>query len=313
MRLVRHLSDLPHASLTNGSAVTIGAFDGLHVGHGQLLDAVLSAAKQHAVPSVVMSFEPMPREFFAKNNPPARLMRFREKFEALADYGIDIFYCPRFAAQMRDIVVADFIRRILIQGLNAKHIVVGDDFHFASKREGDVAQLLRVSEVLNFGVEQIPSVIIDDLRVSSSAIRELLWGSDTGKANRLLGRPYQMSGKIVQGDQLGRTLGFPTANVDIRRRQSAVMGVFAVRVRGLSGGALDAVANVGIRPTFNGTKPKLEVHIFDFDQTVYGAYIHVEFIARLRGEEKFDSVDELVAQMHLDADNARSVLSKLTE
>jgi riboflavin kinase/FMN adenylyltransferase len=191
-----------------------------------------------------------------------------------------------------------------------KHLVVGDDFKFARKREGGIDQLLQVSNVLDYTVAQVPSVMVDGIRVSSSAIRDALWGDETARATLLLGRPYQMSGKVVAGDKVGRTLGFPTANVDIRRRQSAVMGVFAVRVTGLSGGARDAVANVGTRPTFNGVKPKLEVHIFDFDETIYGEYIHVEFIARLRNEKKFSGIDELVAQMGIDADNARLILSE---
>ena len=312
MRLVRHLSDLTFEQLANGSVGTIGAYDGLHLGHRQLLDRVLVASKELGLPSVVMSFEPMPREFFSAENPPARLMRFREKFAALANHGIDIFYCPRFSDAMRSVSADEFIRRIMIHGLNTRHLVVGDDFKFARKREGSIAQLLRVSKVLEYTVEQVSSVVVDDIRVSSSAIREALWGDHTDRATRLLGRPYQMSGKIVMGDKLGRTLGFPTANVDIRRRQSAVVGVFAVRVTGLSGGPKDAVANVGIRPTFNGTKPKLEVHIFDFDETIYGEYINVEFIARLRSEKKFASIDDLVAQMRIDADNARLVLSDFT-
>lgn len=311
MRLVRHSVDLPYQRLDKGSVVTIGAYDGLHLGHAQLLDRVLAESSQRGLPSVVMSFEPMPKEFFAAKNPPARLMRFREKFDALASIGIDIFYCPRFGEQMRDIAADAFIRRILVHGLNARHLVVGDDFQFARKREGGVEHLRRASSALHYTVEQVPSVIVEGERVSSSAIRQALWGDDTSRATVLLGRPYRMSGKVVMGDKQGRTLGFPTANVDIRRRQSAVMGVFAVRVTGLPGGPRDAVANVGTRPTFGGTKPKLEVHIFDFDQAIYGQYIHVDFIARLRGEKKFAAVNELVAQMRLDADNARSILSKI--
>jgi riboflavin kinase/FMN adenylyltransferase len=158
-------------------------------------------------------------------------------------------------------------------------------------------------------VEQVSSIVVDDIRVSSTAIREALGSGDLKRATALLGRPYRMSGKIVLGDKVGRTLGYPTANVDLRRRQSPVMGIFAVRVHGLDGGPRDAVANVGTRPTFDGTKPLLEVHIFDFDEDIYGQYIHVDFIARLRGEIKYDEVEELVAQMHRDADNARSILT----
>lgn len=309
MRLVRHLDDLPYPGLDAGSVVTIGAYDGLHLGHQQLLDRVTGLASQHDLTSVVMSFEPTPKEFLAGSSPPARLMRFREKFESLASHGVDLFYCPRFAAPMRDIAAPDFIRRILIHGLNAHYLVVGDDFQFARRREGTIEQLQQTSSVLGYSVEQVPSVIADGVRVSSTAIRGALGTGDMRRATALLGRPYRMSGKIVKGDSVGRTLGYPTANVDLRRRQSAVMGVFAARVHGLDGGARDAVASVGSRPTFDGTVPILEVHLFDFDEDIYGEYIHIDFIGWLREQQKFDEVDELVAQMHVDADNAKTVLA----
>lgn len=309
MRLIRHISEAPFDKLANGSVVTIGAYDGLHLGHEQLLKQVKTASDRLGLPSIVMSFEPTPKEFFSGSSPPARLMRFREKFEALQDHGIDFFYCPRFDAQMRDISAGDVIRRILIHGLCARHIVVGDDFQFARRREGRLEHLQQAGRALGYAVEQVPSVIVDSVRVSSTAIREALWTGKMQRATALLGRPYRMSGKIVRGENLGRSLGYPTANVDLRRRQSAVMGIFAVRVQGLAGGSLDAVASVGNRPTFGGTKPILEVHIFDFDKEIYGRYIHVDFIARLRGQEKYDRVEDLVAQMHRDADNARSILA----
>ena len=308
MRLVRHLADLPYPELENGSVVTIGAFDGLHLGHQQLLERVMHVAGDTGLTAVVMSFEPTPKEFFGADRPPARLMRFREKFEGLEASGIDLFYCPRFAASMRDIPAPDFIRRILVHGLNVRYLVVGDDFHFARRREGTISQLNAVAGVLEYDVEQVPSVVVNGVRVSSTAIRDALGRGDMKVASKLLGRPYRMSGKIVQGNRVGRTLGYPTANVDLRRRQSAVMGIFAVRVHGLRGGPHDAVASVGSRPTFDGTKPILEVHIFDFDRDIYGEYIHVDFIAWLRAQVKFDVVEDLVAQMDVDADNAKSAL-----
>lgn len=309
MQLVRHLVDMPHPRLAAGSVVTIGAYDGLHLGHRQLLERVVSSARRRSMPAVLMSFEPTPKEFFSAAKPPARLMRFREKFEELASAGIDVFYCPRFVRAMREIPAADFVRRILIHGLNTRHLVVGDDFHFARRREGGVEHLARAAAALDFELEQVTSVIADGVRVSSTAVREALATGDLKRATTLLGRPYRMSGKIVAGEKLGRKLGYPTANVDLRRRQSAVIGIFAVRVHGLDGGPRDAVASVGSRPTFNGSKPLLEVHVFDFDGDIYGRYIHVDFIARLRDQQKFDSADELVAQMHVDADNARSILA----
>ena len=308
MRLVRHLEDLPYPDLEAGSVVTIGAYDGLHLGHQQLLERVIHVAKDKGLTAVVMSFEPTPKEFFGAESPPARLMRFREKFEGLDACSIDLFYCPRFAASMRDIPAPDFIRRILVHGLNARYLVVGDDFHFARRREGTIQHLNAIAGLLEYDVEQVPSVVVNGVRVSSTAIRDALGRGDMNVASKLLGRPYRMSGKIVKGDRVGRTLGYPTANVDLRRRQSAVMGIFAVRVHGLHGGPHDAVASVGSRPTFDGTKPILEVHIFDFDEDIYGEYIHVDFVAWLRSQVKFDVVEDLVAQMDVDADNARSAL-----
>jgi riboflavin kinase/FMN adenylyltransferase len=303
------LADLPFADLAGGSVVTIGSFDGLHLGHRKLLDKVISKARLLGVPSIVMSFEPTPKEFFAAENPPARLMRFREKYDALAEDGIDIFYCPRFDPAMRDIRSGDFIRQILVHGMNVRHIVVGDDFHFARKREGSIDDLLRSQTALQFDVDRVPSIIEDDVRVSSTAIRAALAHGNLPRATTLLGRPYRMSGRIVEGRRVGRTLGFPTVNVDLRRRQSAVMGIFAVRVSGLAQGSVDGVASVGTRPTFDLVKPLLEVHLFDFDRDIYGEYIHVDFVEHLRDEEKFGSIDELVAQMNKDAENARSILA----
>ena len=309
MRLVRHLSDMPHPSLARGSVVTIGSYDGLHPGHRQLLDRVVAASAERKVPSIVMSFEPTPKEFFAADAPPARLMRFREKFEALADYGVGIFYCPRFGEAMRSISVDSFIRQVLVHGLNARHIVIGDDFRFARRREGSIVELERAAPALQYSIEQVPSVIVDGIRVSSTAIREALAAGEVARATALLGRPYRMSGRIVKGRKVGRSLGYATANVDLRRRQSAVMGIYAVRVYGLPEGPVDGVASVGTRPTFDLVKPLLEVHLFDFDRDVYGEYIHVDFVEHLRDEEKFDSVDALVAQMKIDEDNARSALT----
>ena len=309
MKLVRHTEDFPFDELSNGSVVTIGSFDGLHLGHQSLLTNVITKSRSLGVPSIVMSFEPTPKEFFATKNPPARLMRFREKYEALANYGVDIFFCPRFNPAMRSIRVDAFIRQILIHGMNARHIVVGDDFRFARKREGGIDDLRRTNKALEFGIDRMPSIVKDSVRVSSTAIREALADGKLARATTMLGRPYRMSGRIVRGRQVGRTLGMATANVDLRRRQSAVMGIFAVRVTGLDGSRLDGVASVGTRPTFDLVKPLLEVHLFEFDRDIYGEYIHVDFIARLRDEEKFENVDDLVAQMHQDVENARTILA----
>ncbi|MEM9208453.1 MAG: bifunctional riboflavin kinase/FAD synthetase [Pseudomonadota bacterium] len=309
MLLVRNANSFPFDRVRNGSVVTIGAFDGLHRGHQKLLDAAFSASERLCVPSVLVSFEPTPKEFFAGDSPPARLMRFREKFDALQQAGVDVFFCPRFDSAMRDIAADTFIRRLLVHTLNLRELVIGDDFHFARRREGNVTLLRRAGIALNFKVTQVPSVVVGGERVSSTAIRDALWNGEMERATRLLGRPYRMSGRVVPGQSLGRDLGYPTANVNLQRRQSAVMGIFAVRVHGVDTVPLDAVASVGTRPTFDGVKPLLEVHIFDFNRDIYGSYIHVEFVARLREERKFDSADALIEQMDIDSRQAREILA----
>lgn len=309
MYLARTPADFPFDLVAAGSVATIGSYDGLHLGHQKLLGHVLAESKTLGVPSVVMSFEPTPKEFFAQEHPPARLMRFREKFAALKEFGVDIFFCPKFDDAMKGIAADTFIRQILVHAMNVRHLVIGDDFRFAQDREGHLRTLQRAGSALGFEVEEMASVISADERVSSTAIREALWEGDLERAGRLLGRQYRMSGKVIEGKKLGRELGFPTANVNLNRRQSAVMGIFAVRVSGQTWGPLDAVASVGTRPTFAGVKPLLEVHIFDFDEEIYGEYIDVDFVARLRSEEKFADVAELVKQMHLDSAKAKEILA----
>lgn len=309
MYLVRSPANFPFERVAAGSVVTIGAYDGLHLGHRKLLDSVVKAASKANLPSVVMSFEPTPKEFFSADSPPARLMRFREKFDALRETGIDIFFCPRFDDRMRGIAADTFIRQLLIHAMNVRCLVIGDDFRFAAGRSGTVEQLRRAGEAVGFEVRQEKSVVVAGQRVSSTAIRQALWTGELELATRLLGRHYSMSGKVIAGDGLGRELGYPTANVNLRRRQSAVMGIFAARVRGVAGQPLDAVASVGTRPTFGGTKPLLEVHIFDFDADIYGEYIQVDFIARIRSEEKFENAKALIEQMHLDSARARAILA----
>lgn len=309
MRLARSIDGFPFDLVAHGSVATIGSFDGLHKGHQELLRHVLEHAHSAGVPSIVMSFEPTPKEFFAQERPPARLMRFREKFEALAECGVDVFYCPRFDEAMKNISADAFIRRILIHSMNIRHLVIGDDFRFAQDRAGHLQTLQRAGGALGFSVEEMPSVIVGDERVSSTVIRDALWEGELAHARKLLGKDYRMSGKVIEGQRLGRTLGYPTANVNLNRLQSAVMGIFAVRVSGRDWGPLDAVASVGTRPTFEGTRPLLEVHIFDFDKDIYGEYIHVDFIARLRNEEKFDDVNDLIEQMHRDSARAREILA----
>lgn len=310
MQLIRSINNFPYKRLEKGCVLTIGAFDGLHLGHQCLLDNVIKKSEESNLPSVVMSFEPTPGEFFSRDKPPARLMRFREKYQALKDLGIDIFFCPRFDKKMQNIEADDFIRQLLIQRLNLKYLVIGDDFHFARKRTGNYEQLMKVKKLLEFDIKKISSIIVNDKRTSSTLIRELLRQGDLIKASQFLGKSYQMSGRVITGQQLGRELGYPTANVNIHRLESALMGIFAVRVHGLADEPLDAVASLGKRPTFyEGQKPLLEVHIFNFNKDIYGRYIDVDFISKIRDEIKFDNADELIDQMHKDANDAKKILS----
>lgn len=290
-----------------GSIVTIGNYDGLHLGHQAMLAALRKRADEFKLPATVLCFEPSPQEFFLGASAPARLSRFREKFHNLAAYGVDRMICVRFARVQR-LGAREFVKSLLVEGLGARWLVVGDDFRFAHAREGTTALLRDLGREFGFGVDQTPPYLVDGVRVSSSLIREELAAGQLGRAAQLLGRPYRMFGKVVLGQQLGRTLGFPTANLRMHRRVIPMMGVFAVRVTGAGLRNAPGVASLGTRPVVNGKEPLLEVHLFDFNDDLYGENLHVDFIARLRDERWFPNLDELVAQMHRDADQARAAL-----
>ncbi len=307
MQLYRYLSSLARAP-NRGRAVTIGAYDGIHLGHRAILAVLKEKAESLAAPALVLSFEPMPREFFAPVNPPARLTRFREKFECLAALGIDELFCPAFGS-VRELSPDVFIRELLVDGLGVRHIVVGDDFRFAAGRIGGIEDLQRAGQTFGFDVTAVPGVYRGDQRISSTQIRLALKAGDLETARGMLGRDYSMSGRVVRGLGLGRKLGYPTANVSLNRRQTPVDGIFAARVLGLGGEPLDGVASVGTRPTVGGEKPLLEVHVFDFDRDIYGEYITVQFVERLREERKYSDLDSLVAQMHEDVSAARAALA----
>ena len=297
-------------ALPTACVVTIGTFDGVHLGHRRILARVCELASLHGLPSVVFSFEPTPAEFFSRHQPPARLTRFREKFHALDELGLDWFFCPPFDAQMEALDPDQFVDRLLCDTLRVAHLVVGDDFRFGHGRAGTFEDLLRGGQRCGFAVEQIGSVRVGGLRVSSTAIREALQAGDLARARKLLGRYYRMEGRVVHGSKLGAELGFPTANVRLNRRVAPIGGIFAVRVAGLGENLLDGVASLGSRPTVEDSgRPLLEVHIFDFDRPIYGQHIAVDFIAKLRDEERFADLEALVEQMHRDAAQAREVLA----
>lgn len=294
--------------MPRGCVATIGVFDGLHLGHQRILERLLEVASNDGLPSVVFSFEPTPKEYFGGDSVPPRLMRFREKFEVLRDFGIDCFFCPPFDERLGGLAPDAFIGELLLGRLGIRHLVVGDDFHFARGRSGTISNLIAAGALHGFGVEQVASVVQDGDRVSSTAVRRALTGGDLAQASRLLGRFYSMSGRVVKGKSLGKELGYPTANVDLNRNRSPVHGIFAVRVAGLEPGLLDGVASVGSRPTIGGTEPLLEVHLFDFDRDIYGEHIRVEFVAKLREEEHFPDLETLRQQMDVDAAQARAAL-----
>ncbi|NJD32764.1 MAG: bifunctional riboflavin kinase/FAD synthetase [Gammaproteobacteria bacterium] len=306
MELVRGLHNLRERH--RGSVVTIGNYDGVHLGHQHMLETVRERARQLGMPATVVTFEPTPREFFEGADAPSRLMRLREKIQALAMYGVDRVVVLRFDRRMQGMSAADFMDRLLVRGLGARHIVVGHDFHFARRREGTITTLREAGALHGFGVEEVGQFLVEGERVSSSLVREALGRGELDRAAMLLGRPYRMAGRVRRGQQLGRTLGYPTANLALHRKVVPLWGIFAVRVTGPGLADHPAVVSLGTRPTINGTDPLLEVHVFDFDGDLYGQYLDVDFVRRLRDEKRFESLDALVAQMHRDAAQARAVL-----
>lgn len=289
--------------------LTIGAFDGLHVGHRAIIGEAAAIAAQRGESLAVVSFEPTPAEYFARATPPARLSCFRERFELLDGLGVDLLCCLPF----RRINACDhrrFEQDILGAGLAASHIVVGHDFRYGAGRAGDIDTLRTAGDRFGFGVSVVDAVYLDGERVSSTRIRAALEQGDLVQAKRMLGRDYSMSGRVVHGLGLGRDLGFPTANVNLKRRRAPVDGIFAVQVDGLAAGPLDGVASIGSRPTVGGGKTLLEVHLFDFAASIYGAYITVRFRQRLRAEKKFASLAALQEQMHRDASAAKAALAQ---
>ena len=306
MELVRGLANLrdPH----HGSVVTIGNYDGVHRGHQHMLATVTARARELGMPATVVTFEPTPREYFEGDSAPARLMRLREKLEALPLYGVDRVVVLRFDRRMQAMGADEFVERLLVRGLGARHVVVGHDFHYARRREGNIDTLRAAGTRHGYAVEEVGRFLVDGERVSSSLVREALGRGDLARAGLLLGRPYRMAGRVRRGQQLGRRLGYPTANLALHRKVVPLWGVFAVRVSGA--GLVDhpAVASLGTRPTIDGTEPLLEVHVFDHDGDLYGRYLDVDFVRRLRDERRFESLDSLVEQMHRDAAEARELL-----
>jgi riboflavin kinase / FMN adenylyltransferase len=309
MQLVRGLHNL--AQRHRGCVLTVGNYDGVHLGHQHMIGVVKARAAELGSPATVLVFEPSSKEFIDPDRAPPRLTRWREKYLALAAQGVDRLVTLRFDECMRAMTPQRFVDDLMVEGLGVRHVVVGNDFRYGTQARGTIETLRRAGSAHGFGVEQIEPFVFDGVRVSSTAVRERLGCGDFEGAGRLLGRPYRMLGQVIRGKELGRTLGFPTANLRLMRRKSPVCGILAVLVRGIGEGILPAVASLGTRPTVDGKEVLLEVHVFDFAGDLYGREIEVEFVAKLRDEVKFDSLDLMMVQMKIDAANAREVLSKV--
>ena len=304
MTFIRDLQSLQ--SFNQRSVVTIGSFDGVHLGHQAILNQVKAVAAELGLPSVVMTFEPQPQEFFSGERAPARLMRLREKVDALFEFGVGQVLCLQFNRELRNLTAAEFVRSVLVDGLGTRHLIVGDDFRFGCDRSGDFKMLSEMGETYDFAVQDTETLEVDGQRVSSTLLRQILERGNFERASQLLGKPFTITGRVVYGQQLGRELGFPTANVQLNRYSAPLSGVYAVLVN-IDGAVYQGAANVGLRPTVGDLlKPILEVHLLDFEADLYGRRIEVEFVTKIRDEEKFTSLDKLIESIQRDVKQIRA-------
>ena len=294
------------ARASHSTVLTIGNFDGVHRGHRALLARLTGLAKQAGLPAAVMTFEPNPREFFAPQSAPARLASLREKLQLLAECGVDQAYVCAFNKRFAALTADAFVERI-VRGLGVRHLMIGDDFRFGKGRTGDFALLQQAGKEHGFGVEAMETLVHEGERVSSSAVREALDAGDLEHAERLLGRPYCISGRVIHGQKLGRKLGYATANIQLKRLKAPLSGIFVVTVDGIGARQYEGVASLGVRPTVSASgKPTLEVYIFDFEGDLYRAHLRVNFLHKLRDEAKFDSLDALQSQIARDVADAKA-------
>jgi riboflavin kinase/FMN adenylyltransferase len=303
MELVRGLHNLRPRH--RGCAATIGNFDGVHLGHQSVLGQLAERAAELQVPVTVVTFEPQPREYFSPQSAPPRLTRFREKVEALRRFGVDRVVNLRFDSRIAEMAPEDFVRKILLEGLGVKYLVVGDDFRFGRDRAGTFTMLQQAGDEHGFPVVNMHTFDIKGSRVSSTRVREALASGDLAAAEALLGRQYRMSGRVAHGDKRGRQIGFPTANIHLHRTATPVSGVFAVEMFGLPHEPVPGIANVGTRPTVDGTRTLLEVNLFNFSGNIYGCHVQVEFLKKIREERHFESFEALKEQIERDVVQAR--------
>ena len=309
MQLIRGLHNLPY--FAQGSVVTIGDFDGVHLGHQAILARLKETAEQLQAPSCVLIFEPQPREFFAPHRAPARLTPLRDKLQLLAQAGIDYVVCIAFNERFRQLSAQQFVEQVLVKGLAVRHLQIGDDFRFGCDRSGDYDFLQLFGAEHGFSVEPTHTVQQDQQRISSTRIRDALAQGDLTLAENLLGHPYQINGRVLHGKKLGRTLNAPTANVQLKRDKAPLQGVYLVKAQLANGKVWPGVANIGIRPSVQSDgKPHLEVHLLGFAGDLYGQRLGVEFVHKIRDEQKFDSLAALQAAIASDIDSAQQYWQK---
>ena len=302
-KIIRGFHNLSPSAL--GCVATIGNFDGVHLGHQAVLSQLALKGDMLGLPATVITFEPQPTEFFLPEKAPPRLSRFREKVEALRSYSIEQLCVLRFNKVLAEMSANDFIQKLLVEGLNVRYLVVGDDFKFGKDRKGDFALLKKMGDEHDFQVVNMHTFAIAETRVSSTRIRQALTAGDLMLAQTLLGHPYKMSGRVAHGDKRGRTLGYPTANIHLHRGKVPLTGVYAIRLYGLEDEPIEGIANVGVRPTIGEGNTLLEVHLFDFNKDIYGENVQVYFLHKVRDEKKFDGLPALVAQIERDCQSAK--------
>lgn len=315
MQLTRGIHNLPISGKRDdkenqGCVLTIGNFDGVHLGHQQVISALVEKAKLMGCESAVLVFEPQPQELFSPETAPARLSRLRDKYILLKNLGVDRLICINFNKKFASLHAEDFIEELLVQRLAIKHLIVGDDFRFGKNRLGDYSMLQTAGDRLGFTVSDTKSHKLADCRVSSTQVRRLLESNDLTAAQEMLGRPYSIIGKVFHGDKRGREIGFPTANIRLKRRVSPVSGVYVVKIN-REQCTHYGVANIGSRPTVAGVRQQLEVHIFEFDHNLYGETIEVVMLHKLRNEQKFSSLEDLTKQIKVDTEQARTYVQQL--
>lgn len=306
MELIRGIHNISPAH--HGCVLTIGNFDGVHRGHAEVITKLVKKARKLGVPATLMTFEPQPQEMFKGESAPARLSILRDKIVLLEELGIDRLVCINFNAKFASLSAEAFIENLLVKSLGVKYLVVGDDFCFGKQRQGNFQMLRKAGEMHRFAVVSTQSFVLGDKRVSSTEIRKQLAKGNLEQARRLLGHPFTLCGKVAHGQKIGRTIGFPTANIALKRQVSPVRGVFAVKLYWDESDIYEGVANVGFRPTVNGQVCQLEVHLFDFDGDLYGRTVEVELVAKIRDEQPFQSLEALKKQINNDADKAKALL-----